>query len=343
MRAAFLLAPRTLDIRDVPTPEPGPGEVVVAVERAATCGTDLKAYRQGHPFIPMPGPFGHQYCGRVAAVGEGVRAFEPGQPILGVHSGPCGDCRACRAGRTNLCERLREQLVLGAFAERLRISERVVRRNLHPRPAEMSAVRGAFLEPVSCVVHALRRFDLRGVDRVLVLGLGSMGLLFLQVLPYFTKAEVVAAGRRPERLGLAATRPAVEVWDVEAQSLRDRLQGRTAFDCVVECTGRPEGWRDAFEAASPGGVVILFGGLRKGQVFSVDAYRLHYEELRLFGCFHFTPEDVVQSIDLLSDPRMDVESMVAGDVPLDRLEEALLAMDAGRAVKFAVAPEARST
>jgi L-iditol 2-dehydrogenase len=315
--------------------------VVVAVERATTCGTDLKAYRQGHPFIPMPGPFGHQYCGRIEAVGAGVRAFEPGQPILGVHSGPCGECRPCRRGRTNLCERFREQLVLGAFAERLRITERVVRRNLHPRPAEVSAVRGAFLEPVSCIVHALRGLDLRGVDRVLVLGLGSMGLLFLQLLPYFTGAEVVAAGRRPERLAMAAARPAAEVWDVEAQPLRDRLGGRPAFDCVVECTGRPEGWRDAFEAALPGGVVTLFGGLRKGESFSVDAYRLHYEELRLHGFFHFTPDDVLRSVELLSDPGMDVESMVAGEVPLEGLEEALLAMDAGGAVKFAVAPESR--
>ena len=113
------------------------------------------------------------------------------------------------------------------------------------------------------------------------------------------------------------------------------------FDCVVECTGRPEGWRDAFEAALPGGVVTLFGGLRKGESFSVDAYRLHYEELRLHGFFHFTPDDVLRSVELLSDPGMDVESMVAGEVPLEGLEEALLAMDAGGAVKFAVAPESR--
>lgn len=338
MRAAFLLAPGSIEIREIDDLVAGSGEVVVAIECATTCGTDLKAYRRGHPFIPMPGRFGHQYSGRIASVGPDVSAFEPGQPILGVHSGPCGQCRMCAAHRPNLCRRFQEQLVIGTFAEQVRLTPWVVRSNLHARPDGMSARRAAFLEPVSCVVHALELLSFRGVDRVLVLGLGSMGLLFLQLLPFYTQATIVAAGRRAERLSMARAFRASDVWDVEAQGVPERLSDGPDFDCVIECTGRPEGWGQAIDATLPGGQVMLFGGLAKGSTFPIDTYRLHYEELRVLGSFHFTPEDVRRSAELLADPKLDVDRMIKDQFPLDRLEEGLLSMAEGKAIKYAIVP-----
>ncbi|MFQ5937818.1 MAG: zinc-binding dehydrogenase, partial [Acidiferrobacterales bacterium] len=178
MQAAYLIEPEKVEIREVPDPVPQPGEIILRVERALTCGTDLKAYRRGHPLIPMPGPFGHQYAGTVAAVGEGVRGYEPGMPVWGVHSAPCGTCRHCVRRQYSLCPVLQEDMAFGAFAQYLRLPRRVVEQNLLPRPPAMSAQQAAFLEPVSCVIHGLERVDWRGIERVLVLGLGSMGLLF---------------------------------------------------------------------------------------------------------------------------------------------------------------------
>lgn len=342
MRAAFLLEPGKIEIRETDSPRPGPGEVVVAIECATTCGTDLKAYRRGHPFIAMPGRFGHQYSGRIASVGPGVVGFEPGMPILGVHSAPCGQCRLCHRGRASLCERLREQLVIGAFAEELRIPERVVRHNLYPRPAGMSAQRAAFLEPVSCALHALDILDLASARRILVLGLGSMGLLFCKLLPLVTGAEFVGAGWRPTRLAVARSTQAADIWDLEAVPLAERIAAQREFDCVIECTGTSEGWRDAIAAALPASQILFFGGLPKGTSFPVDSYRLHYEELRLLGSFHFTPDDVRRSVELLANPALHLEDMVAGTLPLERLEEALEAMAEGRAIKYAIDPHANA-
>ena len=292
MRAAYLVEPGKIEIRDVDRPAIDAGEVLVHVECALTCGTDLKAYRRGHPFIPMPGRFGHQYTGTVVDVGREVEDLEAGMPILGVHSGPCGECLACRSARFNLCERLSEQLVIGAFAEYLRITPRVARANVFPRPSKMPVVRAAFLEPVSCVVHTLRIMDFRGVDSVLVLGLGSMGLLFLQALPFFTGASRFAAGRRQQRIELAQSYGPEKVVDVEKLPIKEWLASTRGFDCVIECTGRPEGWQEAVDAVRPGGQVMLFGGLPKGTTFPIDTYRLHYEELRVLGSFHFSSDDV---------------------------------------------------
>src|SRR5690348_13652158 len=105
MRQALLRAPRVLDLAEVPRPAPAPGEVIVRVRAALTCGTDLKTYRRGHPRLPF-GPFGHEAAGDVAEVGDGVAGFAPGQAVVFLPTAPCGECGPCRLGHENLCETL---------------------------------------------------------------------------------------------------------------------------------------------------------------------------------------------------------------------------------------------
>lgn len=338
MRAAYLIEPRKIEIRQVPEPRPEAGEVVIRVERALTCGTDLKAWRRGHPLIPMPGPFGHQYAGEVSAVGERVSGFEPGMPVWGVQSAPCGRCRQCLRGRYNLCPQLQEQLAFGAFAERFRLPARVVAHNLLPRPPAVGARQAAFLEPVSCIVHALERIDWRGVDRVLVLGLGSMGLLFCQLLPRYTDASIVALGRRRERLELARGYGLELVLDMQSAPPEEQLAGAGGFDCVIECTGQLEGWRLALAAAAPGAQVLFFGGLPKDARLEVDSFRLHYEELRLLGSFHFGPPDVRRAAQILEQQELKLGDLVSGELGLAQLEFALRQMEAGVGIKYAIDP-----
>ncbi|GMQ89825.1 MAG: alcohol dehydrogenase catalytic domain-containing protein [Gammaproteobacteria bacterium] len=333
MRTAYLLKPKTIEIREVADPAPRDGELVIRVERALTCGTDLKAYQRGHPLIPMPGPFGHQYAGTVHTAGAGVQGFEPGQPVWGVHSAPCGACVQCARGRYSLCPRLAEDMAFGAFAQYLRLPARVVGKNLLPRPAGMPLERAAFLEPVSCIVHALERIDWHGVDRVLVLGLGSMGLLFCQVLPRFSHASVVAAGRNPQRLAIARGYGLERVLDARQEPLDD-----AGFDCVIECTGREQGWRVAFDAALPGGQVLFFGGLPRGTQFSVDTYKVHYGELRLLGAFHLGPPDVRRAAELLEHGELHVGDLISGEIGLGGLDAALRQMEAGAGIKYALDP-----
>lgn len=338
MKTAYLVQPGTVEIREVDEPQPGEGELVVKVECALTCGTDLKAYRRGHPLIPMPGPFGHQWTGTVAQAGAGVGHFEPGAAVVGVNSGPCMECRPCRRGRHSLCRRLSEHLVLGAFGQYLRISRPVAEHNVLPRPQSMDRVRGAFLEPVSCVVHGLRQIQWKGVERVLILGLGSMGLLFARLVPRFAAVSVVGMGRGGPRLALAERSGLEQVLEVDAEATRTALAEMEGFDCVIECTGRPEGWQFAFDSAEPGAQVVFFGGLPKGTRFEVDTYRMHYEELRLVGSFHFGPSDVRLAAEMLESDDLVVEDLVSGPLPLEQLELALCHMAESKAIKYAIDP-----
>src|SRR5947207_2639986 len=136
-RCAYLVQPGQIEVRDVAVPHPREGEILVRIERALAGGTDRKAFERGHPQIPMPGPFGHRYAGTVSALGRGAPAFEPDQPIMGVHSAPCLDCGLCRTRRWHLCPHVMREKVLGAFAQYLCVPAAVARQNLFSRPASL--------------------------------------------------------------------------------------------------------------------------------------------------------------------------------------------------------------
>src|SRR5262249_22608267 len=155
MRAALLRGREDLAIVDVPRPVPGPGEVVLVVEAALTCGTDAKVFRRGYHarMLTPPSLIGHEYTGVVEETGPGVTDFRAGDAVVGANSAPCGTCGPCRRGREALCDDL--VFVNGAFAERLLVPERIVRKNLLHRFSDLPAVEAAATEPVACVLKGI--------------------------------------------------------------------------------------------------------------------------------------------------------------------------------------------
>lgn len=336
-RSAFLMEPRRVEVRPAPVPVPAAGQVLVRIERALMGGTDRKAFLRGHPMVPMPGPFGHRYAGSVAAVGPGGPRLEPGQPIMGVHSAPCQECSLCHRGRQHLCRHVMREKVLGAFGQYLCIPAHVARQNLFPRPRTISAEQAAMLEPVACVVHALEMLNWSGVDSVLVLGLGTMGLLFAQLLPRYTRATLVGAGRHAERVALARRWGLSPVYDLTHAPLAEHANG-DQYDVVIECTGKLDGWNEAFDNTAPGGQVLLFGGLPKGTVFPVDSFRTHYEEVTVRGSFHFSPRDVALAREQLLDRAIDTTGLITATAPLDDMQQTLERLAAGQGIQYAVDP-----
>src|SRR5271165_3446601 len=175
MRAAYLIAPQRVEVREERVPVPAPGGLVVRVRVALTDGTDLKAFRRGHPQMPMPTRFGHEFSGDVAGVGSGVTTFERGDAILSVHSAPCGACFWCARAEEELCERVMSTKILGAYAEYVELPAHIVAQNAYRKPANLSYEAGAFLEPVACVVHSLRLLTLAPGVSLVVVGDGGFG------------------------------------------------------------------------------------------------------------------------------------------------------------------------
>lgn len=336
MVAAFLVKPGKIELREVTVPMPSHGEVLVKVRAALTCGTDLKAFLRGHPMIPMPGVFGHEFSGTIAETGKGVRGFKAGDDIMAVHSAPCLRCSYCRKKLHNLCENIMQTKVLGAFAEYLLLPAQIVRQNLFLKPEALSHEEAAFLEPLSCVIHGMQGLNIKHGDNVLVIGAGPIGLLHLLVAR-LKGAQVVVAARKKERLSFASGLGANAVETSELTNAIEEHTGGIGFDFVFECTGQLDVWEDSVNYVRRGGTVVLFGGVKGGTTISYDTYRLHYDEITLKGVFHFTPGDVKTACTFLNG-KIDVSPLISGSYPLKDLTVALQRLKKGEGIKYAIVP-----
>ncbi|MFQ3610002.1 MAG: alcohol dehydrogenase catalytic domain-containing protein [Fimbriimonadales bacterium] len=328
MLQAQLLAPRELVLREVPIPEPQPGEVIVRLRVALTCGTDLKTYRRGHAKLPF-GPFGHEGAGDVVAVGEGVSHVAIGDPVTWMPTAPCERCDMCLRGRYNLCRNLFEAVVLGTYAEYLRINARVARVHLFPLKG-LDYLQGAFAEPLACVIHAWRVLEPLPGRSVAILGAGVMGYLHLMEARA-RGCEVTMIARRAERLALAQ--------ELGAQTLvAEPHQVSEQYDVVIEATGARSVWETAPSLCLPGGKVLFYSGLAKGESVCIDAEHLHYGERTLLGSFHLTTRDAQQALERLRSGVLPVERLITDTRPLREIVSVFEALDRGEGMKYAILP-----
>ena len=295
MRALILHGPGDLRLEDIPDPVPGDGEVLLQVEVALTDGTDLTAYRRGHPVLlgELPSPFGHEVCGIDVATGRRVVA---------ANSAPCGRCAACRRGQETLCEHLLP-LLNGAYAELLLVPERIASKNLLPVPPGLPPEVAALAEPLACCLHGIDVADVEHGQTIAVVGLGPIGLMLCACVAD-AGARPVAVGSREERRALAPSFGAV-------------LADADGADVVIEAAGTVEAWERALSLVRPGGTVLAFGGLPRDARVAVDPYRIHYEEVRLVGAFHHTPRQFRAALAFLASGAHPFERLVTHEVGLE--------------------------
>lgn len=340
MESAILVEPRRIEMRNVAVPQPSEGGIVVRIRAALTDGTDLKAYRRGHPQMPMPTPFGHEFSGDVAATGPGVRDFAVGEAVMCVHSAPCGACFWCSHRQEELCEHVMSTKILGAYAEYIDVPAHIVQRNCYLKPADLSYVAAAFLEPLACVVHSVDVLEVRAGETVAVLGDGGFGFLHA-MLVRARGAVPVLVGRHEERLQRARDLGISYVVNSKvtqpAAALNNVTAGRGA-DAVIECTGAQDVWESAPGLVRRGGRACFFGGLPSGTSVTFSAARLHYDEVRLISPFHFTPAAVRSARDLLVSGAIDPRPLITETVALNQITSVFERLDAGEGIKFAIEP-----
>ncbi len=332
MKSLILRRPQDLVLEDVPVPSVGPGELLIKVKAATTCGTDLKAFRRGHPMIPMPGPLGHEYSGVVSAAGEGAK-FSVGEAVMGVHSAPCQECYWCKHGQENLCDSIMSTMVLGSYAEYLTIPSHVVQRNMFRKPETLSFESASLLEPLSCVAQGITLLALSPDSSVLVMGPGAIGLMFVAALKASGVQSVTLAGRNRTRLEVG------ESLGAKVCLLQDIPQGDPKqFDFVIECTGQVEVWEKSVEYSRRGGTVMLFGGCASGTQAKFDTRRLHYDQITLISPFHFGTAAVRMAFEWLSSGTMDLSCLLSGERSLAEGSQVMADLEAGKGLKYVFKP-----
>jgi L-iditol 2-dehydrogenase len=342
MRGVFFLGPGQLELREVPIPQPGPGEVIVRVKSATTCGTDLKAWRRGHKLFKPPMPFGHEFSGVISHVGAGVTRFREGDAVVGANSAPCNHCWYCRHGRQQQCVELESRFNWGTYADYVRVPAHIVEQNLHFVPPHLPFEEASFMEPLACAVLCIVNTGVQLGDTVAIIGVGAQGLMQIQLAKAMGASQVIAIGRshgRLERATQVGANVVISTLDTDPiAKVRELTEGRGA-DIVIEAAGSPETWQQAVMMARPGATVMQFSGLAGGTQVSFDATQIHYGEVTIKGIFHHTPRTVEQAIQMLGSGQVMVKPMLDGRIPLEQVEDGLQKMQRSEAIKLAVVPE----
>lgn len=341
MRAYQLVRPGELRLETADVPKPADGEVLARVAVALTCRTDLKTFERGHPRLRVPGRFGHEWAGRVEAVGAGVLSFRAGDRIVATPTAPCGDCAYCVRGAENLCLHLFEHMALGAYGDYILVPRHIVNRNAFQIPDDVPDVYAAFLEPLACVVHGADLVRLAGDRTVVFVGDGPIALLFVQVARLRGADRVAVVGRDVQRLKVARGLGADLVVDGREHDVREAVEALSdglGADTVVECVGSTEAWEQAVALARRGGEVLFFGGCETGSAVRLDTERVHYDELTLRGGFHYTPDSVRRAWELICSGALRLDPLVSHRLPLDELPVAFERMRRLEALKVAIVP-----
>ena len=330
MLAAVLHGREDLRIERVRVPVAGPGELVLRVDAALTCGTDLKVFRRGyHARMLTPDRlFGHELAGTVVELGAGVTKFSAGDRVAPLNSAPCDVCFFCRNGQQNLCDDL--LFNNGAYAEFIRVPARIVEKNTLHVPREMPMEHAALVEPLACVMRGLEESGATAGRTAIVLGAGPIGLLFLhaaallgvRVIAVVKRTDQVGAARR---LGAAEVVRLAEVDDPVAAARALTPEGRGA-DIVFEAVATPEAWQWAVSMARKGGLVNLFGGPPAGTTAVFDTNLLHYSDLTVKASFHHTPATARRAFDLLRSGRFDCAAFLTGTAALTAVPEVFARM-----------------
>jgi L-iditol 2-dehydrogenase len=327
MTAAVLYGKEDVKIEQVPIPRVAPGEVLIRVQVALTCGTDLKVYQRGYHarMIVPPALFGHELAGIVEEAGAGVRTFKPGMRVVALNSAPCQSCFYCSKHQENLCEDL--LFNNGAYAEYIKIPRRIVESNMLAIPANVSYEEAAMVEPLACVLRGLHETNVEIGDTVVVIGGGPIGLMFVQVSK-LAGCNVISVVKRDSQVSAARRIGADDVVQItQVQDAVDAVRAlspdRRGADVVIEAVGRPEAWEWSIDMVRKGGTVNLFGGCASGTKVNLDTNRLHYSEVTLKATFHHTPESVRKAFALIAERKIRGADYITGEAPLSRLQQVL--------------------
>jgi L-iditol 2-dehydrogenase len=343
MRAAVLHGREDIRIEQVPIPKAAAGELVVRVGAALTCGTDLKVFRRGYHarMIVPPALFGHELAGTVVEAGQGVSDFSPGDRVVALNSAPCGLCYFCLRGQENLCD----DLIFnnGAYAEFIKIPERIVAKNTLIIPENVPLEHAALTEPLACAVHGLEDSGPRKGDIVAVIGGGPLGLMILHVaaLAGFETISIVKHDGQVEAARQLGATHVVQCATVRkaVRETRALTPGDRGVDVAIEAVGTPETWQEAVELVRKGGTVNFFGGCAANTHVTLDTNRIHYSDITLRATFHHTPAICRKALDLIAGGRFQAGAFITGHAhlyELNRVFEKL--MNRSSEIKTAIVP-----
>jgi len=343
VKAAVYTGPRQIEILDVADPEIGPGDILLKVDAATICGTDLKIYLHGKSNVKPPQVLGHEFAGTIAAVGAEVVGYAIGDRVAVDPVIACGTCRYCLRGKPALCPKL---TVIaydypGAFAPYIALPQRAVQGGaLYRIPDGLDARSAAIMEPLACAVNAHERMATGIGDSVLITGAGPLGVMHACLARARGAGTVMVADVLPSRVALAEGFGFDALLDASAPDFADQIRSNTGgegADVIVVANSAPAAQEQSLHLAAKGARICFFGGLPQSTpMVNLDSNILHYKEQTLFGAFGASRLHNALALEMLASGQIPADKIVTHTLPLDRLVEGIEMVGRGESLKIAI-------
>ena len=330
MRALIIEKPGLAQVRTVPVPPVGEHDVRIKVKVSGICGTDVHIFRGeylgSYPVIP-----GHEFSGIVEETGGKVTRFKAGDQVAIEPNISCDNCRACLSNRQNFCEHWNGVGVTlsGGMAEYAVVPEKAVFNT-----GTLPFLSGAFVEPLSCVLHGVERARFKLADKVLILGAGPIGILLSKAIQLQGASAITQVDLNHSRLELAKKSGAAQV----CASL-DELP-RDAFDVVVDASGSAFLMERALDFVRKGGTVLWFGVPRRDAKLQLPAFTIFEKGLFLLSSYT-SVRNSIQAVELLENGKIDVTSLISHQLALEEFARGVEIIEKGLegVLKVVILPE----
>ena len=325
MKQATMTNPGQIEINDVPAPTPGPGEVLLRVQRIGVCGSDIHVYHGKHPLTSYPVVQGHEFSAVLEGVGPGVTGLKVGSKVTSMPQIVCGECAPCRRGDYHICDKLKVQgFQAPGCGQELWVTDAKM---IVPLPDSFTFEQGALVEPTSVAVHAVARAGKLSGHRAVVLGAGTIGNLVAQAARC-EGAQVLITDLSDYRLEVARKCGLAATSNAQTETLADavkRVYGKDGFDVAFECVGVEPTITGAVANIQKGGTIIIVGVF--GEKPRIDLSTVQDRELNLRGTLMYKRPDYERAVELINSGGILTEPLVSKHFPFDEYIEAYRFID----------------
>jgi len=329
VKAALISSPGKVEVTEVEDPVPGPREVVVEVAACGLCGTDLHIlHGEFAPTLPIVP--GHEFAGRIVAVGGAVTERRVGERVAVDPSLFCNECYYCRRGRNNLCERWAAIGVTAPGGAAQYAKAPVA--NCVPLPDHVRVEDAALIEPLSCAVRGYDVLRAEMAATVLIYGAGTMGLMMLELAKRTGAVSVDVVDINAERLATA-----VELGCTTAAANAGEIDRPRGWEVVIDATGNAHAIQDGLNRVGKGGTFLQFGVADYAARATIDPYRIYNQEVTITGSMAVL-NSYERAADLFATGVLDPEVFISDRLPLDKYPQALEQFAAGVGRKIQVLP-----
>ena len=341
MRVAMYYNNRDIRIEEMSTPKIGPGELLIRVEAAGICGSDVMEWYRIHK---APLVLGHEISGEVVDVGEGVMRYQVGERVAAAHHVPCNACYYCLNNHHTMCDTLgKTNFDPGGFAEYLRLAPINVNYGVYPLPDEVSYEEGTFTEPLACILRAQNIARIKPGQCILIIGCGISGLLHLDMARAQGGGRLIATDIVRDRLEKAMQFGAeviINADDDVPALVREANNGRLA-DKVIVCTGAISAINQALHSVDRGGTVLFFAPTNPGETIPVSINELFFRnDITLTTSYAGSPADYSVAVEVIRTRRVRVVDMITHRLPLAETAEGFRLVAQGQdSMKVIIEPQ----